>query len=145
MSKRLTLGAAILGATIAAGAFLAGPLLAQDTQSSSPPASGGNNTALICMNAGNQYAVGEFACIAACHERRRLARCDRTASSASWTYASEACPSAMINPPWPSDHTELAAVTVMSPIPLDVNMSAPIPEAKVLAFASFEKPPTSLR
>ncbi len=143
MSKRLTIGAAFLGTSIAAAAFFTGPLLAQDGQSS-PPASGGGGAALACMNAGNQYAVGEFACIAACHERRRLARCDQTASSASWTYVSEACPSAMINPPWPGDHTELAAVTVMSPIPLDVKMSAPIPEAKVLAFASFADLPANL-
>ena len=39
--------------------------------------------------------------IAACHGKRRLARCDAIAEKASWTYISDACPSAMINPPWP--------------------------------------------
>ena len=134
MTKQRILGALFLGAAMATAAVLAGPLFAQD-QSTPPPASG--NVSLACTNAGNQYAVGEFACIAACHERRRLARCDQVAESASWTYVSDACPSAMINPPWPGDHTELPAITMMTPIPLDVNMTAPPPEA-VLAFAFFE-------
>jgi hypothetical protein len=51
----------------------------------------------------------------------------------------------MINPPWPSDWTELPAVAEMSPIPLVVNKSAPVPAAKVLAFVSFadDKTPTN--
>ena len=84
---------------------------------------------LICSNAGVQYELGDYACIAACHGRRRLARCDAVAERASWTYVSDACPSAMIiNPPWPSDWTEVPAVADMTPIPLTVNLSAISPE-----------------
>ena len=82
---------------------------------------------IACKNAGISYAVGEFACIAACHQERRLARCDVVSENASWTYVSEACPSAMINPPWPSDWSEVPAVSAMSPIPVSVSFSAPPP------------------
>jgi hypothetical protein len=85
-------------------------------------------TLLVCTNAGIQYKVGEFACIAACHGKRRLARCDVVAETASWTYVSEVCPSAMIVPPWPTDWSEIPAVAAMTPKPLVVNMSAPTPE-----------------
>ena len=89
------------------------------------------------MNAGSQYGVGEFACIAACHQQRRLARCDVVSEAASWTYVSEACPSAMIiNPPWPSDWSEVPAVAAMSPIPLTVNMTA-IPPDMPLRLAAL--------
>lgn len=91
----------------------AGPVLAQD-----------GLTLATCQNAGTQYKVGEYACIAACHGARRLARCDALAQTASWTYVSDACPSAMINPAWPSDWTEKPAVTLMTPIPVTVTMSA---------------------
>ena len=121
MMQRLTLGAAILGA-----AFLLGPATAQDQ----------GTTALACTNAGNQYRVGEFACIAACHERRRLARCDVVLEKASWTYVAESCPTAMINPPWPSLWSEVPALSAMSPIPLTVNLTA-IPPDERLAFAAF--------
>jgi hypothetical protein len=86
---------------------------------------------LICSNAGVQYKVGEYACIAACHGKRRLARCDALATSASWTYVSDACPSAMIISPWPTDWSELPAATAMSPLPVKVNMSAPTPDMQV--------------
>lgn len=111
---------------------LGGPALAQDQQS--PPGQGG--TSLACTNAGSQYKVGEFACIAACHQQRRLARCDVVSEKASWTYVSEACPSAMIiNPPWPSDWTEVPAVAAMSPVPVVVNYSALPPEMPRLMAA----------
>lgn len=110
----LRLPAAILGWTL-----LASPTVAQEEQ---------QELALSCVNAGNRYAVGEFACIAACHQQRRLARCDMVLNNTSWTYVSETCPSAMINPPWPSDWNEVPAVTVMSPVPVTVTYSAFPPE-----------------
>lgn len=106
-------------AALLAAAFAALPSLAQDQQ----------NVTLLCLNAGSQYQVGEFACIAACHQQRRLARCDVVSEKASWTYVSEVCPSAMIiNPPWPSDWNEVPAVSAMSPIPVTVTYSAFPPE-----------------
>lgn len=87
------------------------------------------NATLVCTNAGVQYSVGEYACIPACRGQRRLARCDTVAERASWTYVDDACPSAMIiNPPWPSDWTEVPVVAVMTPIPLVVNLSAIAPD-----------------
>ena len=109
----LRISAAFLGLTL-----LASPAVAQD-QGPGP----------LCRNAGNTYAVGEFACIAACHQQRRLARCDVVLNNTSWTYVSETCPSAMIiNPPWPSDWNEVPAVTAMTPIPVTVTYSAFPPE-----------------
>ncbi len=90
----------------------------------------------LCLNAGVQYKVGEYACIAACHGDRRLARCDALAQTASWTYISDACPSAMINQPWPSEWTEIPVVAAMTPIPLTVNLSAPTPAIQ-LKIASY--------
>ena len=109
--------------------MLAGPAIAQDQET----------TTLACTNAGIQYKVGEFACIAACHQKRRLARCDAVATSASWTYVEESCPTAMINAPWPSDWSEIPAVSAMSPRPLVVNLTA-IPPYDRLAFAVFDEP-----
>jgi hypothetical protein len=117
----LRLSATILGLTL-----LASPAVAQDEQ----------ETALSCVNAGNSYAVGEFACIAACHQQRRLARCDVVLENTSWTYVSETCPSAMINPPWPSAWNEVPAVTVMSPVPVTVTYSA-LPPEMPLTLAAF--------
>lgn len=97
------------------------PAVAQDA--STPPA----ETTLACLHAGTSYGVGEFACIAACHQQRRLARCDVVSESASWTYVSEACPSAAINPPWPSTWSEAPTVAAMSPIPVVVRSSAMAP------------------
>ncbi len=102
------------------------PALAQEEQES----------ALACVTSGVSYAVGEFACIPACHQERRLARCDVVSESASWTYVSDACPSAMINPPWPSDWSEVPAVSAMSPIPIAVSFSAP-PPAMPTALAAL--------
>jgi hypothetical protein len=106
---------ALAGVIVAAGLLAAGAAL-------------GAEASIICTNAGVQYKLGEFACIAACHGKRRLARCDAIAEKASWTYISDACPSAMINPPWPSDWTEWPAVAAMTPRPVIVNMSAIAPE-----------------
>ena len=39
-----------------------------------------DNATPVCLNSGNQYKVGEYACIAACHGERRLARCDAVAA-----------------------------------------------------------------
>jgi hypothetical protein len=126
MAKRLTHCGAFI-----AGTLLAGPALAAPADgSSSAPAS------LACINAGRSYKVGEYACIAACHERRRFARCDAVSDKASWTYLSDACPSAMINPPWPSDHTELPAAVAMTPLPLALDRSVMAPDA-TLRFTTF--------
>jgi hypothetical protein len=108
------------------GVLAAAPLAAQDAP----------ETSLACLNAGVSYAVGEFACIAACHQERRLARCDVVSDNASWTYVSEACPSAMINQPWPSDWSEIPAVSAMTPIPVTVTYSAP-PQATPTALAAL--------
>ncbi|HMN87380.1 MAG TPA: hypothetical protein PKA74_15530 [Bauldia sp.] len=98
-------------------------------------------TALVCINAGIQYKVGEFACIAACHGQRRLARCDVVAEQASWTTVSEVCPSAMIVPPWPTDWSEIPAVSATTPKPVVVMMSAPSPEIAVrIARAGASRP-----
>ena len=104
-----------------------------------PAAPASAETALVCVNAGISYKIGEFACIAACHGQRRLARCDAVAEKGSWTYVSEICPSAMIVPPWPSDWTEIPAVTAMSPKPVVVNMSVPTPEiARHIKMAALD-------
>lgn len=120
-----------LCATLFAAAMFAGPAIAQDQE----------RTTLACVNAGIQYKVGEFACIAACHERRRLARCDAVAANVSWTYVEESCPTAMINAPWPSDWSEVPVVTAMSPAPLVVILTA-IPPADRIVFADFGEPNT---
>ncbi len=106
----------IIGLGVAAG-LMGSAAWAQEA--ATPPVSNA-----LCTNAGTQYKVGEYACIAACHGQRRLARCDAIATSASWTYVSDACPSAMIVPAWPSDWTETPALADMSPIPVTVIMSA---------------------
>lgn len=118
--------------TLFAGAMLAGAAAAQDQNST---------TTLACLNAGVQYEVGEFACIAACHERRRLARCDAIAEKTSWTYVEESCPTAMINAPWPSDWSEVPVLTAMSPTPLVVNLTAIPPDDRIV-FADFGEPKT---
>jgi hypothetical protein len=69
--------------------FMAAPAVAQDT-----PA-----TELACSVAGLSYKVGEFACVPACHEAKRLARCDLVSEKALWTFVSDACPSASLYGP----------------------------------------------
>jgi hypothetical protein len=118
-----------LSAIVLGAGLLASPAAAQDQQ----------EMTLSCLNAGNRYAVGEFACIAACHQQRRLARCDMVLNNTSWTYVSETCPSAMIiNPPWPSDWSEVPAVAAMSPVPVAVTYSAFPPEMPVTLAALLD-------
>ncbi len=84
------------------------PAIAQD----------GQQTTLACVNAGNSYSVGEFACIAACYHPRRLARCDVVSEEPTWTYVSESCPSAMLpDAPAVDDLSAIPAAFAMSPIP----------------------------
>jgi 2-methylcitrate dehydratase PrpD len=90
--------------------------------------------AAVCQNSGRDYKVGEYACIPACHGQRRLARCDSVTQSqsatATWTYVSDVCPSAML-PPAPSDATARPIRAAMTPIPLPIEhtMSEMSPEA----------------
>jgi len=111
---------AIIGALVAA--TTASASLAEDAQKNATP---------VCMSGGVQYKAGDYACLPACHGRRRLARCEVNGSGgqALWSYVSDACPSAMIdNPPWPSDWSELPVATDMTPLPLTVNLSAVAPQ-----------------
>ncbi|MCB1488744.1 MAG: hypothetical protein KDJ88_14975 [Bauldia sp.] len=79
------------------------------------------------MSAGNQYQVGDYACIPACHGRQRFARCDSVADSATWTYISDVCPSALLTPKTPP--ASFAPVTTaMSPVPYDIPLSAIAPD-----------------
>ncbi len=79
---------------------------------------------LICTNAGNQYHVGDFACLPACHGRQRYARCDAVADTATWTYVSDVCPMALLSPAEPPGVSFAPILTAMSPIPYDIPMSA---------------------
>jgi hypothetical protein len=115
---------------------LASPSLAQDAPATTAPTSPPATTTLACTNSGMRYSVGEFACIAACHGQRRLARCDSVSEQPKWTYVSESCPSAMLNQPWPSAWSEVPADALMSPKPVHVNRSA-IPVDDKLVFARF--------
>jgi hypothetical protein len=100
---------------LAAGvAISATPIVAEDA-------------APLCLNAGHQYQVGDYACLPGCHGRQRYARCDALGVSASWTYISEVCPIALISPAMPESAT-LTVTTAMSPIPYHVTMSAIAPE-----------------
>jgi hypothetical protein len=119
-------------------ALSASPAAAQDAPPTTPtlpvPA-----LPAVCTSAGNTYSAGDYACIPACHGQRRLARCDVVGQSASWTYVSNACPSAMINGPWPSDWSQIPAVTDMSPIPVAVRMSAIDPKIAPLIGSHFRE------
>lgn len=130
-----------LSAVFAILALTATPSLAQDQPAPPSTDAPATNTQIACVNAGLSYHAGEFACIAACHGRRRLARCDALADKGSWTYVSEACPTSMINQPWPSEWTEMPAVAAMTPVPLVLDRSAIAPEADLkfgeLKFADF--------
>jgi hypothetical protein len=121
-------------AVAAAISLLAVPAFAEDA--APPAASTPAPAASACTNAGLHYNVGEFACIAACHGERRLARCDMIATNASWTYVMESCPSAMINPPWPSEWSEIPALAAMTPKPVNVNRSVAAPDVP-FAFVAF--------
>lgn len=118
-------------AWIALALISALPAFAEDA---APPAA----TTLACTNAGLRYQPGEFACIAACHGQRRLARCDAVTDKATWTYVQESCPTSMINAPWPSQWTEVPAVAAMSPIPVNVDRNAIPPDVR-FAFVSLTR------
>lgn len=115
-------------------ALAAGPAAAQDATPAPPAAS-----PATCTNAGNTYQAGDYACIAACHGERRLARCDVNGQSAAWTYVSNACPSAMINGPWPATWSALPPITDMTPIPIRVRMSAIDPAIAPLVGAHYRQ------
>lgn len=108
---------------LAAG--VATPAIAQD----------GQETTLACVNAGNSYSVGEFACIAACYHPRRLARCDVVSEQPTWTYVSETCPSAML-PDLPAidDLSAMPATFAMSPIPARYS---PVPAEMPVTLAGY--------
>jgi hypothetical protein len=110
----------MMGATagLALAIFGAGEAAAADTAS------------LFCFNSGNKYKVGAYACIAACHGQRRLARCDVIAEIASWTYVSNTCPSALLPPsPWDTNLTPVAVAMTPLPLPVEHIMSEMSPEA----------------
>ena len=109
------------------------PVVAEDA-----PSSGGAPVTLACTNAGLHYQPGEFACIAACHGQRRLARCDAVTDKATWTYVQESCPTSMINAPWPSEWSEVPAIAAMSPIPVNVDRSAIPPDVR-FAFVALSQ------
>jgi hypothetical protein len=102
------------------------PALAVSIAALAAPATAQDATP-ICLNAGHQYQVGDYACLPGCHGRQRYARCDVLGAAASWTYISEVCPIAMIEPQLPRGAT-LTVTTAMSPIPYQVTMSAIAPE-----------------
>jgi hypothetical protein len=113
MGKRLI----IIGAAFAVAAGLsAGTARAQEAT-------------LVCTNAGNSYKVGEFACIAACHGARRLARCDIVVESATWTYVSDVCPSAMFVPGPPAETSQIPVRAAMTPLPGPLKISEMAPNA----------------
>jgi hypothetical protein len=120
MSVRVEFGRMAMRKTIQALAFglvalSAAPAVAQDATA-------------ICLNAGHQYQVGDYACLPGCHGRQRYARCDALGTNASWTYISEVCPIAVLSPPEPRGTSMRPVVTAMSPIPYSVTMSAIAPE-----------------
>ena len=134
MAKRWMLAAGILTA------LSASPAAAQDAPAPpTPTLACAPGLAAVCTSAGNTYSAGDYACIPACHGQRRLARCDAVGQSASWTYVSNACPSAMINAPWPSDWSELPAATDMTPLPVTVRMSAIDPKIAPLIGSHYRE------
>lgn len=86
---------------------------------------------LTCVNAGNTYNIGEFACIAACHGARQLARCDQVAESTTWTYVSDVCPSAHVVPPPLDNASQVPVVTRMSRLPGPLKISEFSPTVKL--------------
>lgn len=82
----------------------------------------------FCLNAGNRYQVGDYACLPGCHGRQRYARCDAATQAASWTYISDVCPMALFTPDTPNDVTVAPVVTAMSPIPYEITSCAIDPE-----------------
>jgi hypothetical protein len=94
------------------------------------PAAAAEATA-FCMNAGNRYQVGDYACLPGCHGRQRYARCDAIAQSASWTYISDVCPMALFTPDPPVGVTAAPVATAMSPIPYDITSCAIDPQIEI--------------
>jgi len=94
----------------------------------SVPGAGAQEATLVCTNAGNTYKVGEFACVAACHGARRLARCDLILKTATWTYVSEVCPSARFVPGPPAEASQIPTLVAMSPLPGPLKISEIPPE-----------------
>lgn len=84
---------------------------------------------LVCTNAGNSYKVGEFACIAACRGARRLARCDIVVETATWTYVSDVCPSAMFVPGPPAEASQIPVKAAMTPLPGPLKICEMAPNA----------------
>jgi hypothetical protein len=95
---------------------------------------------LFCTNAGNTYKVGEFACIAACHGARRLARCDVVLKSATWTYVSDACPSARFVPGPPAEASQIPTAVAMSPLPGPLRISVIAPDIAPRVAAARARP-----
>jgi hypothetical protein len=112
----------MIGRALTALAIIAGVGLA------ALPAQGAEAT-LLCVNAGHEYKVGDYACIAACHGKRRYARCDMIAEKTSWTFISDVCPTAHLTPPDPTEITLAPVVTAMSPIPVVVDRCAVDPQS----------------
>jgi hypothetical protein len=83
----------------------------------------GQEASPTCTNGGNTYQIGELACIAACHGRRQLAKCEVVANVATWTQVSNVCPSALMTSP-PPDLSRIPAVAAMSPIPPNINLAS---------------------
>ena len=131
MAQRWMLAAGIVAA------LSANPAAAQDAPTT--PALPAPASPAVCTSAGNSYQAGDYACIPACHGQRRLARCDVAGQSASWTYVSNACPSAMINTPWPSDWSQVPAATDMTPLPVTVRMSAIDPRLAPLISSRYRE------
>ena len=98
----------------------------------------GQDASGVCINSGNRYQVGDYACIPACHGRQRYARCDIIAERASWTYVSDVCPMALLERPAPQNLNFPAAAALMSPRAYDdIANSAIAPEiqARIVALA----------
>ena len=77
----------------------------------------------ICRNAGNEYKVGDFACIAACHGARRLAQCKQASYGTTWIYVSDVCPSAHVVPPPRANTSQIPTVAAMTPLPGPLKIS----------------------
>jgi hypothetical protein len=115
-------------------AHLRAALLALATVASAPLSAA--EATLICLNGGHEYRVGDYACIAACHGKRRYARCDVIAERTSWTFISDICPTANLTPPDPKGVSLAPVVSAMTPTPLTINMSAidPMIQMKIAAI-----------
>ena len=94
-----------------------------------------------CINAGNRYQGGDYACLPACHGRQRYARCDALGGAATWTYVSEVCPMALLSQR-PPEMATLSVKTAMSPIPFAVAVSLVPPEAAARMSSMAAHPTT---